>query len=381
MHNLGSKIFRTHGNREASPARPSIRQVALMLIPVLTLTACQEHRSSADLPADPLVPVVSVQTAPAPSRTFTGVVKARVESNLGFRVAGKVTERLVDTGVFVKAGQPLMRLDRTDFLHEITNQEGAVAAAKAHAIQTAADLQKYTGLRASGAVSQLDYDHAKAEDDSAQSLLKAAEAEAQVAKDNDQYTELCADADGVVVETLAEPGQVVTAGQTVVRLAHSGPREASVDLPEGIRPELNSTARASLYDGGSKTFAAHLRQLSNSADPLTRTFEARYVMDGEGAQSPLGATVTVTIDQAASNPNVSVPLGAIDDEGRGPGVWLFDGSTSQVSYRPVQLGAIGDENAEISQGLEVGEQVVAMGGHFLHEGERVRLAELRAAMQ
>ncbi|HEY0257909.1 MAG TPA: efflux RND transporter periplasmic adaptor subunit [Candidatus Methylacidiphilales bacterium] len=365
----------------AVPPTGPFKRMALMFLFALALSACQPQQPTAPQADDPLVPVVPVQSAPAPSRTFTGVVMARVESDLGFRVPGKVVVRLVDTGVFVKAGQPLMRLDQTDFLHEITNQEGAVAAAKAHAIQTAADLERYRGLRASGAVSSLDFDHAKADDDSAQSLLAAAEAKAQVARDDGQYTELCADADGVVAETLAEPGQVVTAGQTVVKLAHSGPREASVNLPETIRPALGSVAQAVLYDGGSKTFPARLRQLSDAADPLTRTFEARYVMDGDGAQAPLGATVTVTIDQTGGDPHVAVPLGALDDEGNGPGVWVFDGSTSKVTYRLVQVGALSDEIAEISNGLHLGDQVVAMGGHYLHQDQRVRVAEIKAAMQ
>ncbi len=381
MHAPDSNVLLSKVRRSLIRPWLLIRRIGLLGISMLALSACQSHKEATEQPEAPLVPVVPVQSAPAPSRTFTGVVRARVESDLGFRVSGKVTERLVDTGVYVKAGQLLMRIDRTDYLHEITNQEGAVAAAKAHAIQTASDLARYTSLHASGAVSNLDFDHAKAEDDSAQSLLRAAEAKAQEAKDNDQYTELCADADGVIIETLAEPGQVVTAGQTVVKLAHSGPREASVNLPEAIRPALGSVAQTVLYDGGSKTCVAHLRQLSNSADALTRTFEARYVMEGDGSQAPLGATVTVTIDQTGSNPNVSVPIGAIDDEGSGPGVWVFDSSTSQVAYRAVKLGALSDENAEVATGLKLGDQVVAMGGHFLHEGERVRLTEIKAAMR
>ena len=352
----------------------------MVILSLLCLSACQRHQDTDGRLEDPLVPVVTAQPSESASRTFTGIVMARVQSNIGFRVPGKVIERLVDTGVSVKAGQPLMRLDQTDLLHEITNQEGAVAAAKAHAVQTAADLDRYRHLVAKGVVSVQDLDHAKADDDSAQSLLTAAEAQAQVAKDNDQYAELCADADGVVVETLAEPGQVVAAGQTVVRLAHSGPREASVNLPETVRPAIGSSARSTLY-GNSQIFTARLRQLSDAADPLTRTFEARYVMEGEGAQAPLGATVTLTIAGSQTASDVSVPLGAIDDEGKGAGVWIYDSKTSQVTFRAVQLGLLGDEAAQITNGVQIGEQVIAMGGHYLHESEHVRVAEIKVAMQ
>jgi RND family efflux transporter MFP subunit len=357
------------------------RWILLASFSVLGLLGCQKHEDPDPRLEAPFVPLATALVSESVSRSFTGVVMARVQSNLGFRVPGKVIERLVDTGASVREGQPLMRLDRTDFLHEIANREGAVTSAKAHAIQTAADVARYRNLLAKGVVSQQEYDHAKADDDSAQSLLAAAEAQAQEAIDNDQYTELRADADGVVMETLAKPGQVVVAGQTVVKLARSGPREASVNLPETLRPVIGSRAQAVLYGGNSQVFVAHLRQLSDQADPLTRTFEARYVMEGKGAEAALGATVTLTIDGIQSECCVSVPLGAIDDEGKGLGVWIFDSNRSQVSFRPVQVRQFGNETAEITDGLHVGEQVVAMGGHYLHDGERVRSTEIKAAMQ
>jgi RND family efflux transporter MFP subunit len=203
-----------------------------------------------------LVRVVEVGPSSAADPSFTGVVSARVQSNLGFRVPGKIMERLVDTGQSVRAGQPLMTIDRTDYVHAITARAEAVAAraeivtaAKAKADQAAADEARYRGLVKSGAVSASIYGQIKAASDTAQADLAAAKADLaaataqeQVARDEGDYSELVADADGIVVETLAEPGQVVTAGQTVVKLAHSGPREAAVNLPETLRPELGSTA-------------------------------------------------------------------------------------------------------------------------------------------
>jgi multidrug efflux pump subunit AcrA (membrane-fusion protein) len=126
---------------------------------------------------------------------------------------------------------------------------------------------------------------------------------------------------------------------------------------------------------------ARLRQLSDAADPRTRTFEARYVMDGAGASAPLGSTVTIGFESSRVTGTLSVPLGAIDDEGRGPGVWIVDPKTSKVAYRPVQIRSLSGEAAEISGGLGVGEIVVVTGGHYLHEGENVRAAPVRAAMQ
>lgn len=308
-------------------------------------------------------------------RAFTGTVKARVESDLGFRVPGKVVERLVDAGVAVKAGQPLMRLDRADYAHSIADEEGTVAAAAARNVNAQADLKRCAELLPADAVSRKEYDAAGAEADSAKSLLEAALARLQIARDNDSYTELRADSDGVVMETLAEPGQVVTAGQVVVKLAHAGPREAAVNLPETVRPVLGEKARASLYGNASLLCGAFLRQLSDSADPLTRTYEARYVLEGEAALAPLGATVTVYIAEDGKPGAVQVPLAALYDAGEGPGVWVWNPKTSQVSFQRVQVAALGSEEALLAQGPPIGARIVALGANLLHEGDTVRVAE------
>lgn len=341
---------------------------AAAVFAALSLAACgkseQDPRTKQQL-----VRIAIVERAGAPERAFTGVVAARVQSNLGFRVGGKVIERLVDTGQKVRARQPVMRIDSIDYQHAITVRAGDVTAAKARYAQAAADEARYRKLVGSGAVSKSAYDQAKATADATRAQLDAAEAQLKVAKDELEYSTLLADADGVVVETLAEPGQVVSSGQIVVKLAHSGPREAAVNLPETIRPSIGSTARATVY-GSQAGAVAHLRQLSDAADPQTRTFEARYVLEGSAQQAPLGATVTVYLakDDAASA--TSAPLGAIFDKGDGPGVWIVNGDT--VSFRPVQIARLGAERAILLKGVVAGEQVVALGAHLLHEGEHVR---------
>jgi RND family efflux transporter MFP subunit len=326
------------------------------------------------------VEIAEVQTADAGLRGFTGVVTARVQSDLGFRVPGKITERLVDTGQSVRAGQPLMRIDRTDYAHAVSAQMGNVAAARARYIQAAADATRYAALVSSGAVSKSAYDQAKATADSARALLIAAEAQLKVARDEGQYSTLAADADGTVVETLAEPGQYVAAGQIVLRLARAGPREATVHLPETLRPAIGSVAEASLY-GVPWRSTARLRQLSDAADPVTRTYEARYVLDGPAARAPLGATATLYLGSAEPATQLAVPLGAIDDEGRGPGVWVLNRKTSSVSFRPVQVLRLESERVILSGGLTPGSVIVALGGHFLHEGEAVRVAATEAPLQ
>jgi RND family efflux transporter MFP subunit len=349
---------------------------ALLTLTAIGLVACSPSESATGPAGDPrtgtqLVRVATVQPAKAATRGFTGVVSARIQSNLGFRVSGKVTERLVDTGQTVKAGQPLMRIDRSEYDHAITAQIGNVAAAKARVIQTAADEARYRGLVTTGAVSKAAYDQAKAAVDGARALLSAAEAQLKVAQDEGDYSTLVADADGTVVETLAEPGQVVSTGQPVVKLAHAGPREAVINLPETVRPGVGSVAQASLY-GSDMSWPARLRQLSDAADPVTRTYDARYVLEGDAARAPLGATVTVYLTGTVQGAASAVPIGAITDEGKGPGVWVLDGSTSAVSFRPVRIAEFGGESVILGGGVRVGETIVALGGHFLHEGQNVR---------
>jgi RND family efflux transporter MFP subunit len=337
------------------------------------------------LKADPrtetqLVRLATVQSASDSDPSFTGVVTARVQSNLGFRVGGKVTERLVDTGQTVHAGQPLMRIDPTDYTHAITAQTNNVAAARVRAEQTAADEARYRGLVATGAASASTYDQIKAAADAARDQLVAAEAQAKVATDEGEYTTLSADADGVVVETLAEPGQVVTTGQTVIRLAHSGPREAAINLPEAFeRPRLGSIAQAMLYSKAHEKYHAHLRQLSDSADPLTRTFEARYVLEGAAAKAPLGETVTILVEGKKEEDALEVPLAAIFDPGTGPGVWVFNHQKSSISFRKVNVLEVGVETAKIGDGLQVGDRIVALAPHVLHEGQVIRAEESQVA--
>ena len=329
----------------------------------------------------PLVRLATVGSSSASDPSFTGVVTCRVQSDLGFRVSGKVIRRYIDTGQVVRKGQPLMQIDVTDYAHAITNQEQIVEAARARADQAVADESRYRGLVSTGAVSASTYDQVKAGADAAKAQLAALEAEEKVARDQGDYSLLVADADGTVVETLAEPGQVVAAGQTVVKLAHAGPREASIYLPETLRPALRSRAKATLY-GQTNSAPAWLRQLSDAADPLTRTYEARYVLGGAGANAPLGATVTVEFDlpSSGSTDAFEVPIGSIADRGKGPGVWVFDAKSSTVSFRPVRVLRLGEGDVIISHGVRPGEQIIALGAHLLSEGQQVRIADQEAAI-
>jgi len=349
----------------------------------LALVACGETTPSDPRTQAPQVRVTSVQGAGAASRAFTGTVAARVQSDLGFRVSGKVLERLVDAGQAVKRGQLLMRIDPADLNLAAHAQQEAVAAARARSRQTAEDEARYRDLRGTGAISASAYDQIKAAADAAKAQLSAAEAQADVARNASRYTELMADGDGVVMETLAEPGQVVSAGQAVVRVARAGPREAVVQLPETLRPAVGSAGQATLFGKEGVTVPTTLRQLSDAADRLTRTFEARYVLKGELANAPLGATVTIRIPDGlpAAQGGLQVPIGALFDAGKGPGVWVISGEPAKVSWRPVVVEHLDDDGARVAGSLRQGDRIVALGAHLLREGEQVRVAGQAAAAE
>jgi len=321
----------------------------------------------------PQVEIFKAEAAGSNGRGFTGIVQARVQSDLGFRVGGKILERSVNMGQRVQKGQVLMRLDSVDLKLAFAAQQANVEAARAKYIQANADEARYAALVKSGAVSRQEYDQARAARDSAQAQLAAAEAQARVSDNSSEYAVLLADADGVIVRTLSEPGQVVAAGQTVIQLAHDGPREALINLPEGVRPGLGTMASARLY-GRDQMYQARLRELSDAADPASRTFAARYVLEGEAASAPLGSTVTIGLltKQTSGSQCVQLPVGAIHDRGNGPGVWIVD-DKSEVKFRSVTIASIGKEEVVVSGGVQAGEKVVALGAHLLHEGQIVNL--------
>jgi len=324
--------------------------------------------------AFPLVRVAEVKATGMAERSFTGTVASRVQSNLGFRVPGKIVERMVDVGQQVRQGQALMRIDETDLQLALTAKRNTVSAARAVVIQAQADEKRYAALVKNRlAATPQRYEQAKTALDTATAQLAAAEADAKVAENEAAYAVLFAGSDGTIVQTLGEPGQVVAAGQSVVQLAQSGPREAVVWLPETQRPAPGSQAQARIYGGGSFSGKATLRQISDSADPHTRTYEARYILESDAASAPLGSTVTIKILDTDREQEVAVPVGAILDNGNRTGVWVVNGTTSTVKFTPVKVRQIGEEAAFVT-GIGIGEQIVALGAHLLDDGESVRIA-------
>jgi RND family efflux transporter MFP subunit len=355
-------------------------QLSLLIGAVIVIAGGALLGRDNQLPVDTtslrLVRAYMVTSAGGDSMEYTGVIHARTESDLAFRVSGKIIEKLVKAGDHVKRGQALMRLDPTDLRLAANAAQSAVEAARAQNKRAIADELRQRGLVAMKAVSVQEYEQAKAAADATTAQLNSAVAYARQLENQAGYAVLRADANGVIMEIPADVGQVVGPGNVVIRLAHDGPREAVVNLPEGNEKIAKSAATATLYADSGQTFPVKLRELSAMADPLTRTYQARFSLGGVGKNAPLGATVTVHLDGDNADGAVQqyeIPVSALYDGGAGTSVWVINPDTSTLSRRPVEVAKLGSETALVSKGLKPGEQILALGAHLVKEGEKVKI--------
>lgn len=325
----------------------------------------------------PLVRTIIVGDAQtAGARTVTGVVRARIETDLAFRIDGKIAARLVDSGARVRKGQPLFRMDVSDYALSADAAQAQVAAAQARAKDVAADHARLAALFTRGAVSKSDLDRVAAEDAAAAQAVRAAQAQAAVAANRVTYATVTADADGIVTLVKAEAGQVVAAGQPIARLARDGAREIEIFLPEQDGGLKIGAAAEVTFLNGTPPATARLREIAGAADPVGRTYAARFAF-AERRDAPLGATATVRYTPAsggAVTAAIEAPLSALSDTTSGPGVYVVDPKTRAVHWRSVEITGYGDDAIRVRGGLKPGEEVVALGAHLLREGEIVRTA-------
>jgi RND family efflux transporter MFP subunit len=309
------------------------------------------------------------------SRDFVGVVRARYETDLGFRVAGKIVTRVVNVGDRVRADDVVARLDPSDFKLQVESAEAELAAATSNLAQAAADEERYAILKGRGFAAVADFDRKKAAKDEAEGRLERAKRSLDLARNQLAYTDLKAGADGVITATLAEPGQVVAIGQAVARLAHHGEKEAVVALPETWLDEARkSHATVRLWSDPNRRFAAHLRELSPQADPATRTYAARFTIPDADDTVALGMTSTVTLAQAADAPVAKLPLSAVINRGTGPSVFVVD-AAGRLKLQPIKVAAFTEDAALVTDGVTDGENVVTLGVQKLVAGTKVRTAQ------
>ena len=290
---------------------------------------------------------------------YSGEVRARHETLLGFRLGGKLIARPVEAGTLVKAGQVLARLDPADAGLQASGAEAQYSQARD-------EVARYRELRSKGFVSQSALDVREA-------ALKAAAAQAGLTRNQSDYTTLRATHDGVVAATLAEVGQVLSSGQSVLRLAESGEREVAISIPESQYAGHKVGDRATVLLLTGETFPGRLRELSPAADPVSRTYPARVSFSA--AQVALGMTARVSFDSPkGSGRELLIPLSAIYQQGGQTAVWIVS-ADRKVSLRPVQLASYRDGGAVIASGLANGERIVSAGVHRLTAGETIQLID------
>ena len=348
----------------------------ILLIPVLLaslmLAACKD-RPAVEEEIRPVRTTVVGAAAVAATQRFAADIRARHESPQGFRVAGKVTERLVDPGAMVRAGQPLLRLDPADLGLELTARQAQLAAAESDYRQQETDLARYQGLLAQHFISQAEFDRRASGVVVAHEKVKQARADLAVSQNRRAYATLTAERDGVVSRIDAEPGQVVQAGQTVVTLAVPGEREAVVNVPEARLAAFRAASayRVQLWNDG-RYYPATLRELAPVADPVSRTYQARLSIPAADDAVKLGMSATVFVTGRDQPAQMRLPLTAVLDEQGRHAVWVLDGKTLRVKKRAVTLAGIDSQTVTVASGLQAGETVVTAGVHLLRDGMRVR---------
>jgi RND family efflux transporter MFP subunit len=344
---------------------------AVALLPLLA--ACQDQAASAVAKPERPVQIQRVEfQADGAKSEFVGVVRARYETDLGFRVAGKITERIVNVGDTVHSGDLIARLDPKDLQLQVASAEAEISAATSSLAQASSDEDRYAVLKARGFASVADYERKKAAKDEAASRLERARRALDLARNQLAYADLKANADGVITAALAEPGQVVAVGQAVARLAQRGEMEALVALPETRLVEARaSRAAMRLWSGPDRRFGVHLRELSPQADPTTRTYAARFTIENPDDTVALGMTATVTLSHGEAAEVAKLPLAAVLDRGTGPSVYVV-GKSDALELRPVTVAAFTANAALVTSGVGAGERVVTLGVQTLAAGQRVR---------
>lgn len=368
--------------RTPSALRFSPRHACLWLVlgSAAALTACSR-------PAPPEEPVRAVKLLTVgvselqSSLEYSAEVRARVESRLGFRVAGKIVQRQAELGQQVRAGQVLAQLDPRDYQLAADAARAQLASATTQRDLAAADFKRYQALKDQNFISGAELERREASLKAAQAALDQARAQLSSQGNQAAYTTLVADVSGVVTGIDAEPGQVVAAGTPVVRIAQNGPRDVVFAVPEDKvgQVTLGSDVTVRGWAGGGE-LAGRVREVAASADPATRTYQVKVAV--EGAQvPPLGATVYVKPKALshAGTPAIKLPTSALRQEGTATAVWVYDAASGTVKSQPVEIATADGNEAVVAAGLAPGMQVVAAGVHVLSPGQKVVIYQPKTA--
>lgn len=353
------------------PARLSV--AALVSLFVLVAAGC----GGSGKPLEPAKPAIVVKPIPLEAmaiETYAGDVRARVQSTLGFRVAGKIDKRLVDVGARVRKGQALATLVPDDLNLQVSAYEAAVASAEANLALADAELERHRQLLDRKYISQALFDARANQQKAAAAGLEQARAQLEVARNQTTYTQLAADASGVITQIMAEVGQVVSPGQPVAALAHEGELEVAIDVPESRVGEFKPgrVVIAEMWAASGKRYPATIREVSPQADPATRTNAVKVAFDAPDGDVQLGRTARIFLTDAARASSVLVPLSAVHEKDGKPAVYIVDAKTKQVALREVTLGIYREDGATITGGVTATDWVVANGVHKLQPGQAIK---------
>lgn len=328
-------------------------------------------------PSPPVRPVrvTTVEVRPADEvARYAAVIRPRIEAQLGFRVDGKILERLVDVGARVEAGQALATLDPDDLELAVRAAEAQLVSARAEAANAERELRRYRDLRGKGWSTPQEVEARTAASGVAEARVREVEAQLRVARNNATYGTLRADRAGIITAVLAEPGQVVEPSDGVFRLARAGELEAVAEIPEQHIAGLDQAQLATeLWAQPGSTIAGQLRELAPSANAQTRTYTARVRLDGAPTWMQLGMTATLTVVRPRSGIVARVPRTALTHDHGVPAVWVLNDAGDGLQLRPVAIATFTASNAIVAAGLRDGERVVTAGVHKLDAGQKVRV--------
>lgn len=348
--------------------------VMFALVSISVLAGCTREQPDAAQPR--AVNVVKVSVGKDISEVaYSGEILPRYETALGFRVSGKIVARLADIGDQVKANAILARLDPKDQKLNSQAVRSRLAAAEAAYKQALADVKRYTDLYEQEFISGVEFDRRRTQFEVTKAQYEQVRAELSVTENQAQYTTLRAGHAGVITAIEAEVGQVVTAGQTVVRIARSGEREVAISVPENKLAGLSTAKDISitLWADPQRVFSGKVREVSPVADPVTRTYAARIsVLDADASVS-LGMTANVYLRGKNLGNTVELPATALFQQGAGAAVWLVDAQSGQVRAVAVNVARYFEDKVSVNGGLSDGDIVVRAGVHKLFEGETVRV--------
>ena len=339
----------------------------------VALAGCNDKVAEKPAPSRPVLVATAHYEAETPERSFVGTVKPRIEADMGFRVPGKVAKRLVEVGQTVDIGTPLATLDEIDLKLQAEQAVAEFTASTGVVAQAVAAEQRAKDLRVKGWTTDAALDSAKAAADEARARLNRAERSVDLTKNSLSYATLMADARGVVTATLIEPGQVVAAGQTAIRVARFAEKEAVVAIPETLVERAKTgSATVTLWSEPNKKYAAKLREISPSADPATRTYLAKFSLPGAGDNVELGMTATLTLCDQKTARVARLPLSALYNAGDKPSFYVVD-EAGDVALKPVTVKSYESNDVVISGGVDEGARVVALGVQKLDPTQKVRV--------